>query len=271
MLRSRKGIWWLCAVVVLACAPAAIAQQSAPDAPQPQLPSQSSSKPAPAAQPAAPTDAAPPAPLQSPPRSDAPAATEPAKKPDPKDFPFPDATDNSAKPDAQGKQPAAGEKPPGKNDFPFPEETDKPAAAPKDAAAPPKAAPPPPLPGYSSSSSSSSLHDEGSDGAIGGVVDLKRAEQDKEIARFYWNRWNYEGAYLRFKDAVVYAPQNPDMWFGLAESERMLGKNVKAREHYKKYLELAPDGGKAKDSAKMLQTLPDKDKVVPPGPGPRVP
>ncbi len=250
------------AVVAMLCALPVMAQNNAPDAPQPQLPAAPQAAPE-TAQPAAPADSAPP-PLQAPPRSDAPAETEPAKKPDAKDFPFPDSGASDA------KKPAAGEKTPGKNDFPFPEE-EKPAAA----TVPPKTdmpPPPPPEPGTSSSSSSSSsLHDEGSTGTIEGVVDLKRAEQDKSIARFYWNRGNYEGSYLRFKDAVVYAPLNPEMWFGLAESERMIGKNVNARQHYQKYLQLAPEGPKAKDSAKMLRELPDKDKVQPAGPGPRVP
>lgn len=272
MLRGKLVLWIAGVVFALACALPVMAQVAAPnpapDAPQPQLPAASQPTP----QPQAPVDSAPPPPLQSPPRSDTPAQTEPAKKPDPKDFPFPDSGDSNAKkpPAAQPGQ-AKPDQTPGMNDFPFPEE-DKPAAG---AEAPKTDMPPPPPaePGSSSSSSSSSssLHDEGSSGTVEGVVNVKRAEQDKSVARFYWNRGNYEGSYLRFKDAVVYAPLNPEMWFGLAESERMIGKNVNAREHYKKYLELAPDGPKAKDSAKMLQTLPDKDKVQPAGPGPRVP
>jgi len=274
-MRLGKLMPWIAVVVlVLTCALPTMAQNSAPDAPQPQLPAApQASQPTPQTQ--DPADSSQTPPLQSPPRSDTPAQTEPAKKLDPKDFPFPDSADSGAKQPAPDRSKPGQAKPdqaaPGKNDFPFPEEEEKTPAA----TAPPKDMPPPPPlePGSSSSSSSSSssLHDEGSTGTVGGVVDVKRAEQDKSIARFYWNRGNYEGSYLRFKDAVVYAPLNPDMWFGLAESERMVGKNVNARQHYKKYLELAPEGPKAKDSAKMLQTLPDKDKVQPAGPGPRVP
>jgi len=257
MLCSRRWMWVAGAVFALACATSALAQDTAPDAPQPQSVPQS-----PPVQPstpvAPPTDARPTPPLQSPPRSDG------------KEFPFP----GEDKPPA-ATTPSAGDAgkaapPTDKKDFPFPDETPKPAAT----ATPPKtetAPPPPPQPGYSSSSSSG-LHDEGSSGGETiAVPDAKRADKDKSVARFYWNVGDYAGSYLRYKDAVNYAPRDPEMWFGLADSERMLGKYTSAREHYQKYLQIAPQGSQAKEAAKYLHAMPEKDKPQPAGPGPHVP
>ncbi len=181
-----------------------------------------------------------------------PAATAPVPKPDDGDkFPFPGQTQPAT---SAPKKADDGDK------FPFPgEDTSAAPAAKPEGPTVPK--------GFSSSAT---LHDEGS-GSEAPAPDPKRVKEDAKVALFYWNLGNYEGAYLRYKDAVVYAPQDAEMWFHLAETERMLGKNVKAREDYGHYLVLSPNGSRMGEVAKHLKELPTKDKPQPAGPGPRVP
>jgi tetratricopeptide (TPR) repeat protein len=119
-------------------------------------------------------------------------------------------------------------------------------------------------------SSSLTLHDEGS-GATPVAENPARVKEDAKVARFYWNLGNYEGAYLRYKDAVVYAPQDAEMWFQLAESERQLGRYVQSKKDYEHCAELSPTGNRAKEATRWANKLPDKDKPQPDRPGPKVP
>jgi tetratricopeptide (TPR) repeat protein len=203
------------------------------------------------------------------PSAPAPQATPTAKPHSGDKFGFPE----QAKP-APAPAPAA-EKKSGGDDFPFPGE-DAPASPTPSSSATSKhvadssSEPPAPPPDKGFSSSRVRLDDEGS-GSEAPAPDPKRVKEDESVANLYWNLGNYEGAYLRYKDAVVYAPQNAEDWFHLAETERMLGKNVKAREDYGRYLVLSPNGSRIHEVAKRLQELPKKDKPQPQGPGPRLP
>jgi tetratricopeptide (TPR) repeat protein len=122
-------------------------------------------------------------------------------------------------------------------------------------------------PGFSSSAS---LHDEGSYG-VDVPVNPKRVKQDQSVARYYWNLKDWEGAYLRYKDALRFGPDNPDTLYGLAEAEAKLGKNISARQHYEQYLKVAPGGSKARDVAKAISKLPETDAPAKKGMGPVVP
>jgi hypothetical protein len=164
-------------------------------------------------------------------------------------------------------QPVGVAKPKPDQDFPFPEDSNAPTTLPSEAPKPDASAPPPAASGFSSSET---LHDEGSSGESP-APNPTRVKQDVKVAQFYWGLGNYEGSYLRYKDAVVYAPQDPETWFGLAESERMLGKYVKAKQDYQHYLALAPQGSKARQVEKEIAKLPAADKVQPERPGPKVP
>lgn len=194
---------------------------------------------------------------------DAPAPTQTSPQPSAKPNSSP-SDDKFAFPEEQ-KKPATsnGDK---ATDFPFPASTNIPVTPGTPAA---DATDEPPVPkGYSTSESV--LHDEGS-GVEPPPASPARAAKDISVARFYWNLGNYEGAYLRYKDAVIYAPQDAMNWFLLAESERMLGRYSKARADYQHYLQLEPNGNKSRDAQKALKTMPQKDKPAPTGPGPRVP
>ena len=68
----------------------------------------------------------------------------------------------------------------------------------------------------------------------------QRFDEDMQVAGFYQNDGNYMGAYLRAKDAVSIASDNPDARLALAESARKLGKLDEAQQNYKKCLELDP-------------------------------
>jgi tetratricopeptide (TPR) repeat protein len=217
---------------------------------------------------------------------DAPAPQS-QKKPPPKPQPPPDSTDSSSHPtqpadESAPKQPPAKDdnafpeavsreaaskaasdgadstKPSTANDNPFPEAVSREAAkAAGNDQSPPPAAPKSDLPpGVSSSQSSSSLDDADNPAEARRLLpNPGRAKKDAEVGGFYINSGNYQGALERYQDAMANDPTNVDAIFGLAEAQQMLKKNADAARNYQLYLDIVPNGPKAKQAMKALKTL----------------
>ena len=207
---------------------------------------------------------------------DAPAP-QPQKKPAPKPQPPADSTDSSSHPDESTP------KPPAKDENAFPEDVSRAAAAKAapDAASDTKHAPaddnpfpeavsrdaakaagndqnPAPksdLPPGVSSSQSGGADAENPSGAAPQVSDPPRARKDAEVGSFYLKSGDYQGALLRYQDAMAVDPTNVDAIFGLAETQQMLKKNADAARNYQLYLDILPNGPKAKQAMKALKTL----------------
>jgi tetratricopeptide (TPR) repeat protein len=216
--------------------------QAVPDAPQPQK------KPAPKAQspPSTPT----------PPADDKAAPQPPPPSKD--DNAFPEAVSRQAAKEAgnaSGEAPDTPKKPTA-DDNPFPEDVSRQAA--KDAQ---KASEPPPTtpprsdlpPGVSSSSSGGDLGEPGTAPPL--EPDPARAKKDIDVGGFYLKKGDYKGALQRFKDATASDPTDVDAIFGLAETQRMLKNNAEAERTYQMYLEIVPNGPKAKQALKALKEL----------------
>jgi tetratricopeptide repeat protein len=140
---------------------------------------------------------------------------------------------------------------------PFPESVSRDAA--KAAGNDPDQAPPAKsdIPAGVSSSQSTAGPDGGENeaGAPNQVPDPGRAKRDAEVADYYLKSRDYQGALLRYKDATTADPTNVEAIFGLAETQRMLNKNADAARNYQLYLEIVPNGPKAKQALKALKTL----------------
>jgi hypothetical protein len=99
-----------------------------------------------------------------------------------------------------------------------------------------------------------------SNGAGGYIHDPKLAATDEKVGNFYLQTGAYKGAYDRFKEATLVAPEDANAVFGLAQSARGLGLDKVAITNYMIYLEAVPDGKHAKDARKALKELNDKSK-----------
>jgi tetratricopeptide (TPR) repeat protein len=198
-------------------------------------------------------------------------------------------------PPASSPAPADGTaKPAPAQQFPFPGETAAPPANPPAApAAPSSAASKFPFPGESADSSSSSsssscssssssnddsssssndspdrpaLKDAGSSGSTRferhklavPEDNNKRELDDLDVSHFYITTGDYLGAYMRAQDAVKLYPDDENAHIALAIAADKLKKNDEATAEYKKYLAMAPDGEKAKQAHKALETLSGK-------------
>jgi len=234
-----------CLTVGLMLGPSGLAQsdsgQAVPDAPQPQK------KPAPKAQPEQ-------TPQPADDKDKAPPTPQPATK---DDNAFPEAVSRQAAKDAgnaSGETPDTPKKPTA-DDNPFPEDVSRQAAKDAQKASEPPTAPPKSdlPPGVSSSSSSIDLGEPGAAPPL--EPNPARAKKDIDVGGFYLKKGDYKGALQRFKDATASDPTDVDAIFGLAETQRMLKNNAEAERNYQMYLEIVPNGPKAKQALKALKEL----------------
>lgn len=89
----------------------------------------------------------------------------------------------------------------------------------------------------------------------GSLAGEGRAQEDVRVGRFYLGSGNYKGAYGRFSEAVRMDPVNADAIYGLASAADGLHNRDEALTNYKLYLEIAPDGDKAKSAQKAIRAL----------------
>lgn len=153
-------------------------------------------------------------------------------------------------------------------------ETAAPAAAPANVAPPalpgdetdPVRSPDDPMPGDAGSSDSSSSNsaslakilqpppDTGKKGQGNPEpVHVETAKEDENVGSLYLGEHDWKGALSRFESALVLDPENPDVYWGLAECQRHLGQFAAARANYEKVMEYDPDSRHAKDAKKLLK------------------
>jgi tetratricopeptide (TPR) repeat protein len=110
--------------------------------------------------------------------------------------------------------------------------------------------------------SSSVLTDEGS-GSVNEIHpwDPHKAAKDVEVGDFYFKRANFRAAEDRYREALLYKPNDAIATFRLAESLEKLDRLTEAREGYESYLKILPDGPEAKKAKKALDRLNENSKT----------
>ncbi|HEY1804726.1 MAG TPA: tetratricopeptide repeat protein [Terracidiphilus sp.] len=78
------------------------------------------------------------------------------------------------------------------------------------------------------------------------------AAEDENVGSYYLSNKDWKAALSRFQSALVLDPDNPDVYWGLAESERHTGDFTDARANYQKVREYDPGSRHAKEAAKAL-------------------
>jgi tetratricopeptide (TPR) repeat protein len=78
------------------------------------------------------------------------------------------------------------------------------------------------------------------------------AGKDIQVGNYYLDRKNWKGALSRFESALVLDPENPEVYWGLAESAYHLGDFANARVNLLKLLDYDPEGPHSKQARKEL-------------------
>jgi tetratricopeptide (TPR) repeat protein len=79
------------------------------------------------------------------------------------------------------------------------------------------------------------------------------AKEDINVGGYYLETKNWRAAQSRFESAMVLSPDDPEVYWGLAESARHLGDLAKARGYYQKVAEYDPDSKHGKEAVKALK------------------
>jgi Flp pilus assembly protein TadD len=85
--------------------------------------------------------------------------------------------------------------------------------------------------------------------------DPHKAVKDVEIGRFYFSRKNYRAALDRFREALLYKPNDAEATYGMAQALERLDLPDQAYQAYSKYLEVLPEGAFAKDSKIAMERI----------------
>src|SRR5579863_2323190 len=175
--------------------------------------------------------------------------------------PFPENTDSvPVLPNRDSPDVPSGDESPGVA-APMPPDDADPVRSPEDAAAGDGS-------GYSSSSSSlagmGDLNPPDDDDTTQPGKHKKKSEEvvpehhetaaeDENVGGYYLSNKDWKAALSRFQSAMVLDPDNPDVYWGLAEAERHLGEFADARANYLKVQEYDPGSRHAKEAGKALE------------------
>jgi tetratricopeptide (TPR) repeat protein len=79
------------------------------------------------------------------------------------------------------------------------------------------------------------------------------AAEDENVGSYYLDNKDWKAALSRYQSALVLDPDNPDVYWGLAEADRHLGNFADARANYQKVMDYDPGSHHAKEARKVLQ------------------
>lgn len=95
----------------------------------------------------------------------------------------------------------------------------------------------------------------GKSGRPNEVVHQETAKEDEDVGTFELSRKNWKAALSRFQSAVVTDPENPDVYWGMAEAQRGLGDFANAKANYQKVVDYDdPESKHSKDAKKLLKS-----------------
>ncbi|HUD55630.1 MAG TPA: tetratricopeptide repeat protein [Terracidiphilus sp.] len=78
-------------------------------------------------------------------------------------------------------------------------------------------------------------------------------KEDESVGSYYLEQKNWKAALSRFESALVLDPENPDVYWGLAEAQRHIGDYISAKANYLKVMEYDPDSKHGKEAKRILR------------------
>jgi tetratricopeptide (TPR) repeat protein len=89
--------------------------------------------------------------------------------------------------------------------------------------------------------------------------DPHKALKDIEVGDFYLKRKNYRAAENRYREALLYKPNDAIATYRLGQTLEKMGQADEARLNYEGYLKILPEGPLAADAHKALDRLQRKE------------
>jgi hypothetical protein len=85
------------------------------------------------------------------------------------------------------------------------------------------------------------------------AVHQETAKEDEDVGAYELSLKHWKAALSRYQSALVTDPENPDVYWGIAESQRQLGDYANAKANYLKVMEYDPDSKHGKEAKKLLK------------------
>jgi len=82
-----------------------------------------------------------------------------------------------------------------------------------------------------------------------------KAAKDVEVGDFYFRRHNYSAAESRYREALLYKPNDAIATYRLAVSLEKLNEFDAAKKEYQSYLQILPRGPEAEEARKAINRL----------------
>jgi len=84
-------------------------------------------------------------------------------------------------------------------------------------------------------------------------IHQETAKEDEDVGSLELSRKNWKAALSRYQSALITDPENPDVYWGMAEAQRSIGDYANAKVNYQKVMEYDPDSKHAKEAKKWLK------------------
>jgi Flp pilus assembly protein TadD len=85
--------------------------------------------------------------------------------------------------------------------------------------------------------------------------DPHKAAKDVEVGKYYYGRKNYRAALDRFREALLYKPNDAEATYGVAQTLEKMDLPREAYANYEGYLKILPGGPLAKDAQAAMTRL----------------
>ncbi len=85
--------------------------------------------------------------------------------------------------------------------------------------------------------------------------DPHKAAKDVEVGDFYFRRKNYRAAIERYREALLFKPDDALANFRLGESLEKTNQVDESLQHYQAYLKILPHGPLSKEAEKAVEKL----------------
>jgi hypothetical protein len=85
------------------------------------------------------------------------------------------------------------------------------------------------------------------------TVHQETAKEDEDVGAFELSRKNWKAALSRFQSALVTDPENPEVYWGMAEAQRALGDFASAKANYRNVMDYDPDSKHGKEAKRLLK------------------
>jgi tetratricopeptide (TPR) repeat protein len=91
--------------------------------------------------------------------------------------------------------------------------------------------------------------------------DPHRAEKNIEVGDYYFKQQNYRAAESRYKEALLYKPNDAEATYRLGVAQESVGEKEEALESFESYLKILPEGPHAEESKTAIERIKNPEQA----------